>query len=188
MATAAILICACRHPDPKRRSDWRRAIKEPRTEQTRACPGTTKPLKPRNARSSTAPQEPELCSGFVEPFLSRSSTESQCFQNPRWKQPLWLWLTCVGRLRVEAWSPAAPTRPQTHAGAAFQLPGGGVWRSGRGGSGTGGQVAEWQPEKAHVMFVWSLLCHGPLFLLLLLLFLPSSWPYLAPRRVTQRSG
>lgn len=132
MATAAILICAFRHPDPKRRSDWRRTIKEPRTDPTWACPAKTKSLK--NDETLVTPrllQEPELCSGLAEPFLSRSSTASQCFRNPRWKQPLWLWLTCVGRLRVEAWSPATPTRPQTHAGAAFQLPGGGgVWRSG----------------------------------------------------------
>lgn len=25
----------------------------------------------------------------------------------------------------------------------------------------GGGMAEWQQEKAHVMFVWSLLCHRP---------------------------
>lgn len=61
--------------------------------------------------------------------------------------------------------PRAPTLP---AGHKLMLgPPEVLWRCKRRSraSGTGGQMTEWQPEKAHVMFVWSLLCHGPHLLL-----------------------
>lgn len=101
----------------------------------------------------------------------------------RWKQaffsPL---LTCVGCLCVKSLKPTFYWLSLCKAILLMFLSGVVVWKLVQ----IGGQTAEWQQEKAHVMFVWRLLCHKPHPLLCL--FLPSSWPYLAPRRVTQRSG